>query len=87
MVGREEGMLGGLRFLGTGVGELCILLSSAFDAMLLTWVLRHRGKEGMVEVRVREAMSPLFFARTYTLLTFHLSNHRILSCMTPSNLD
>lgn len=56
MVGREEGMLGGLRFLGTGVGELCILLSSAFDAMLLTWVLRHRGKEGMVGVRVREAM-------------------------------
>ena len=56
MEGREEDMLGGLRFLGTGVGELCILLSSAFIAIFFLGCCSTVGKEGVVEVRVREAV-------------------------------
>ena len=41
----ELGVTGGL-FLCVGRETFVLLLNSAFAAILLTWVLQHRGKEG-----------------------------------------
>ena len=60
VVGCGDSMLGGFGFLWGGMFDFCILLNSLFDAISLTWVLQHRGKEGVVEVRGREACDTFY---------------------------